>query len=228
MQLKSKKWRIIGMYNNYKLIDFKIESGTDTNIYERVIAIDLGNVRELPSIIIERLEKLINKMISEYENYERKELKIENLFPVKDFNNKGTKESFLPNVDAYNNIISSIARDACCNIEKLFNDTYKEILENKVNAYAEIWYFQNLQIKDLFTENEFMELVKKSSRFVCKTDGEVAYSIKFHTVNQILFKEDEEKAYVYNKVWKEFLNGLEAYMKVQTKKILDELNREVI
>ena len=73
-----------------------------------------------------------------------------------------------------------------------------------------------------------MELVKKSSRFVCKTDGEVVYNIKFHTVNQSLFKEEKEKAYMYNKIWKEFVNGLEAYMKVQTKKILEKLNGEII
>lgn len=127
---------------------------------------------------------------------------------------------------AYVDEIKSI--DTCCDAEKLFKDTYKKFLEDKVNAYAEIWYFQNLQIKDLFTEDDFMELVKKSSRFVCKTDGKAVSTIDYHTVKQILFKEDEEKCYAYNRIWKEFVNGLDAYMKVQTEKVLNRLNGEVI
>lgn len=55
------------MNHNYKLGDFKIIAGTDTDIHERIVSIDLSNVRELPSIIIERLESLINLMISEHE-----------------------------------------------------------------------------------------------------------------------------------------------------------------
>mgnify|MGYP003312413147 FL=1 len=115
-----------------------------------------------------------------------------------------------------------------CDAEELFKETYKKLLENKVDSYAEIWYFHNPQVKELFSEDEFINLAKKSSRFVCKTDGEVVYSIKFHTVNQILFKEDEEKAYAYNRIWKEFVNGLDAYMKVQTEKVLNKLNGEVM
>lgn len=49
--------------------------------------------------------KLVAEVVG---NYKEHGLKIEHLFPVKDFNNKGAKESFLPNVDAYNNIIGSI------------------------------------------------------------------------------------------------------------------------
>lgn len=138
------------------------------------------------------------------------------------FVGEGTVNGEKYNTDKFNQVIDPDTQ------EELFKDTYKKFLEDKVNAYAEIWFFQNLQIKDLFTENEFMELVKKSSRFVCKTDGEVVYSIKFHTVNQILFKEDEEKAYAYNRIWKEFVNGLDAYMKVQTEKVLNKLNGEVM
>lgn len=50
----------------------------------------------------------VKKVISAVENYADKSLTVKNLFPVEDFNNKGTRESFLPNVDAYNNILSSI------------------------------------------------------------------------------------------------------------------------
>lgn len=55
------------MKHDYKLTDFRIETGSDTDIHERIVSIDLSNVRELPAIIIERLETLINKMITDYE-----------------------------------------------------------------------------------------------------------------------------------------------------------------
>lgn len=118
--------------------------------------------------------------------------------------------------------------DTCCDAEKLFKDTYKKFLEDKVDAYAEIWYFHNPQVKELFSEDEFMELAKKSSRFVCKSDGKTVYSVDYHTVKQILFKEDEEKCYAYDKMWKEFVNGMVAYMKVQVEKVLKTLNGEVM
>ncbi|MCI8643925.1 MAG: DUF3800 domain-containing protein [Lachnospiraceae bacterium] len=35
---------------------------------------------------------------------------IEIILLIKDYNNKGTKESFLPNVDAYNNLVSQISQ----------------------------------------------------------------------------------------------------------------------
>lgn len=50
----------------------------------------------------------IEVVITTVKNHKEKGIKTEHLFPIKDFNNKGVKESFLPNVDAYNNIILSI------------------------------------------------------------------------------------------------------------------------
>lgn len=55
------------MKHDYKLTDFRIETGSDTDIHERIVSIDLSNVRELPATIIGRLEGLINRMISDYE-----------------------------------------------------------------------------------------------------------------------------------------------------------------
>lgn len=52
------------------------------------------------------IDKVIKFILSE--NY--KKLSVENILPVKDYNNKGGKESFLPNVDAYNNLIGQIAQ----------------------------------------------------------------------------------------------------------------------
>lgn len=50
----------------------------------------------------------IDSVLQVVKDYKKYGLNVDNLFPVKDHNNKGIKESFLPNVDAYNNIIASI------------------------------------------------------------------------------------------------------------------------
>lgn len=55
------------MSHNYKLGDFNIVTESDTDIHERIVSINLSNVRELPSIIVERLEVLINRIIEDYE-----------------------------------------------------------------------------------------------------------------------------------------------------------------
>lgn len=55
------------MNHNYRLGDFTIVENADTDIHERIVSIDLGSIKELPVIIVQRLEKLINRMISEHE-----------------------------------------------------------------------------------------------------------------------------------------------------------------
>ncbi|MBQ3061057.1 MAG: site-specific integrase, partial [Lachnospiraceae bacterium] len=55
------------MSHNYKLTDFNIVENMDTDIHERIVSIDLSKIKELPAVIVERLEMMINKMISDYE-----------------------------------------------------------------------------------------------------------------------------------------------------------------
>lgn len=56
------------MNHNYKLSDFKrILEEPDTDIKERIITVDLSNLKELPEIIIQRLEVIVNRMIADYE-----------------------------------------------------------------------------------------------------------------------------------------------------------------
>ena len=56
------------MNHKYKLSDFKrILEEPDTDIKERIITVDLSNLKELPEIIIRRLEVIINTMIADYE-----------------------------------------------------------------------------------------------------------------------------------------------------------------
>lgn len=56
------------MNHKYKLSDFKrILEEPDTDIKERIITVDLSNLKELPEIIIQRLEVIVNRMIADYE-----------------------------------------------------------------------------------------------------------------------------------------------------------------
>ena len=56
------------MSHNYRLEDFKnIVKETDADIKDRMVSVDLSNIKEIPSIIISRLEGIINRMISDYE-----------------------------------------------------------------------------------------------------------------------------------------------------------------
>ena len=56
------------MSHNYGLEDFKnIIKETDADIKDRMVSVDLSNIKEIPSIIVSRLERIINRMISDYE-----------------------------------------------------------------------------------------------------------------------------------------------------------------
>lgn len=56
------------MSHNYRLEDFKnIVKETDADIKDRMVSVDLSNIKEIPSIIVSRLERIINRMISDYE-----------------------------------------------------------------------------------------------------------------------------------------------------------------
>ena len=67
------------MNHNYKLEDFKIEAGTDTDIHERIVSIDLSKIKELPVVIIRRLETMLNKMIADHEQERIITIPLENM-----------------------------------------------------------------------------------------------------------------------------------------------------
>ena len=112
----------------------------------------------------------INSVLDFVKEYKLKKLTVSNLFPIKDFNNKGSEESFLPNVDAYNNIIASICklrlkRDDRLNIihdeQKQFSLVIKKwtdyLIENNLNI-NQIKFVDSkenilLQIVDYYTGN---------------------------------------------------------------------------
>lgn len=55
------------MNHNYRLTDFVIVKESDTDIYETIVSVDLSNVQNLPATILQRLEKMINYMITDHE-----------------------------------------------------------------------------------------------------------------------------------------------------------------
>ena len=66
------------MNHKYKLSDFKrILEEPDTDIKERIITVDLSNLKELPEIIIQRLEVIVNRMIAEYETEHNMKISME-------------------------------------------------------------------------------------------------------------------------------------------------------
>ena len=66
------------MNHKYKLSDFKrILEEPDTDIRERIITVDLSNLKELPEIIIQRLEIIVNRMIAEYETEHNMKISME-------------------------------------------------------------------------------------------------------------------------------------------------------
>lgn len=68
------------MNHNYKLTDFRRMQGeVDTDIHERMVSVDLMNVRELPIIIVDRLETMINGMIADYEQKNNVIIPLENM-----------------------------------------------------------------------------------------------------------------------------------------------------
>ncbi|MBO5117390.1 MAG: DUF3800 domain-containing protein [Treponema sp.] len=87
----------------------------------------------------------VKAVIEVVNNYKKYNFTSEQLFPIEDFNNKGTKESFLPNVDAYNNIISSIAnlKLGKNDVLNIYHDEQKQF-----SGVLEVWtrYMKSLDL----------------------------------------------------------------------------------
>lgn len=143
-----------------------------------------------------RLSCAIKKVIEVVKNYKIYGLEEAQLFPIKDFNNRGTKESFLPNVDAYNNIIASIGKlrvglNDSINIyhdeQKQFSEVlikWTEVLkEHKVNVNKLKFHISKddvmVQIADFYT-GYIARLYKKivDSTFLDRSDREVIKILK--------------------------------------------------
>lgn len=72
---------------------------SDTDIYEQVISVDLSCIKELPIIIVQRLENMINKMITDHEKEHDVTIPMDNA-ELGIYMNIDTKEHTL-SLDAY-------------------------------------------------------------------------------------------------------------------------------
>jgi hypothetical protein len=68
----------------------------------------ISYLEKLDTFLVSNKKGSIKSVIDIVKNHNNLGLSVRNLFPIKDFNNKGVEESFLPNVDAFNNLIVSI------------------------------------------------------------------------------------------------------------------------
>lgn len=159
----------------YSLRDFYISSKSKENVK-----------------IQNNINKVINFIISG--NY--KKLSIKNLLPVKDYNNKGSKESFLPNVDAYNNLIGQISQFGLSYLDSIYihHDEQKQfsqvlfdwsdVLREKGCNINKVEFCDSkddiiIQLSDFFTGN-ILRLYKEisSKTFLNRNDRELISLLK--------------------------------------------------
>lgn len=134
------------MKHNYRLTDFKdVAKECDTDILERVVSIDLGNVANLPAVIVHRMENMINKMIADHEEKHKVTIPLEDM-RLGVYMSIDTKENEL-SINAY---IGYSGMDCI---------TGKEIIAAESEDYSEIkqYFFDVLQ----FCVNEQIQKIRK-------------------------------------------------------------------
>lgn len=129
-------------------------------------------------------KNMIDKVYEYIKTYKQHGLEKENLFPVKDFNNKGVGESFLPNVDAYNNIVGSIA-----NLRLNINDTIN-IYHDEQKQFSKTLTYWTHTLKQFDVDAKTLDfIVSKDNIFIQIAD--------FYTGTILrLYKEIVEKPYL--------------------------------
>lgn len=117
------------LYNRMEEEDIKmfIDLCQNTENEQDIISLFLEFLHKLKELFIKdksttalEIQKNIERVIDFIKDKESRKLSLENILPVKDYTNKGTKESFLPNVDAYNNLISQISQLALSDLDSIY------------------------------------------------------------------------------------------------------------
>lgn len=132
------------MEHNYRLTDFKdVARECDTDILERMVSIDLGNVSDLPAVLVYRLETIINRMIADHEEKHNVTIPLEDMH-LGMYMSIDTKENEL-SINAYIGY-SDIDCISC-----------KEILDMESADYSEIkqYFFEVLQ---LFVDEQIQKI----------------------------------------------------------------------
>ncbi len=114
------------------------------------IFLDFLNILRVHYISQKRDSGIIEHVIDAVMNRENQyNLDLVNLLPVKDFNNKGTEESFLPNVDAFNNLLGQIGHKISYG-DKLYVYHDKQAQFSKVlNKWSVVLKEKNVGIEHL-------------------------------------------------------------------------------
>lgn len=134
------------MNHNYRLTDFKdIARECDTDILERIVSIDLGNVADLPAVLVHRLETIINKMIADHEE------KYNVTIPLEDM-----RLGMYMSIDTKENELSINAYIGYSDMDCI---TGKEIIVAESADYSEIkqYFFDVLQL----CVNEQIQKIRK-------------------------------------------------------------------
>lgn len=134
------------MKHNYRLTDFKdVAKECDTDILERIVSIDLGNVADLPAVIVHRMENMINKMIADHEE------KLKVTIPLEDM-----RLGVYMSIDTKENELSINAYIGYSGMDCI---TGKEIIVAESEDYSEIkqYFFDVLQ----FCVNEQIQKIRK-------------------------------------------------------------------
>lgn len=134
------------MEYNYRLTDFRdIARECDTDILERIVSIDLGNVADLPAVLVHRLEIIINKMIADHEE------KYNVTIPLEDM-----RLGMYMSIDTKENELSINAYIGYSDMDCI---TGKEIIVAESANYSEIkqYFFDVLQL----CVNEQIQKIRK-------------------------------------------------------------------
>lgn len=157
-----------------------------TNNKDRIV----DELIEYLSLLVEHFNKnnhksdsILNtiKYVNDHKSYN---LKVENLLPIKDYNNKGTKESFLPNVDAFNNLVGTISK------LKLGSNDCVSIYHDEQKQFSEVLLYWSSILEEYGVN-------KKTMKFCVSRDSILIQIADFCTGNIIrLFRKIIEKPYL--------------------------------
>ena len=143
-----------------------------------------------------KIQNNIKRVIEFISSKNYKKLSVENILPVKDYNNKGSKESFLPNVDAYNNLIGQISQFGLSYMDSIYihHDEQKQfsqvlfdwsdVLKTRGCNIKKVEFCESkgdimIQVSDFFTGNIlrlYKEIINKF--FLNRNDRELVKLLK--------------------------------------------------
>ena len=105
-------------------------------------------------------------------------------------------------------------------LEKMLVNECKRRFENIMKDYSGRWYEEHRDMSQFLSKNDFLNLVKKSSKIEVDTcPGQITknITIKFMVSNDVSYPSEleEDDRNVFENLWRDFLEEYESYMKQQ-------------